>query len=279
MEEKVLIELAKYQEFLVPCIFTQKQMSIIKKAMGKEKLNNAENKQYYTSIKTKVKGLSMLSRPTTFFASVKNPVKGRLERAEQMLKDLPHSNAFISGSFLYSEKYNDIDIFIVGKKKEEEKKGEIHMVYIPKRALHDPAIQSAARSSLSKFFIPCHHVKAKLSLYDHMQIFQETAALVFAGKDAAKDARDIIFYHYLKKGRLLSSEELFALCSRFSKLGKKQKLSELKKMVKEILASYGKGYIRRELMDYEKVLDKEIREFRMNEHLKYYKESYREAIA
>ena len=48
-------------------------------------------------------------------------IKERIERAEALLNQVPAKYCFITGSFLYKEKYNDIDVFVISRTKKEIK--------------------------------------------------------------------------------------------------------------------------------------------------------------
>lgn len=274
--KQVLDNLIEKEDLFVPLIFTKKQMNILKKTKLHKKLDNAEKKQLYTSIKSKLRALTILIRPTIFYLTASNPITERLKRAEQILETLPYEKAFISGSFLFKDKYNDIDIFVISDRtRGEEKRGKLHLVYLPERALKDPIIQSAARSCLSKFLIQRKFHPPNMHLFDYMQLFQETGLLIYQNKDGPKDIRGIIFYdYYIKNKDVISSEKLIRLCDEFSKLSKKHKLNYLRQKIIEILRSYRINYLKKELREYIKVLEQEIREFTMNEHLKYYKDTY-----
>jgi hypothetical protein len=276
---QVLSRLIESKELFVPLIFTEKQMIILEKVSKKKKLTNSEKKQLYTSIKAKLKALSTLETPTTYFLTADKPIPERITTAEKILRSLPFEKVFISGSFLFKKEYNDIDVFIISNKRGEEKKDNLHIIYIPEKALKTATIQSAARSSLSKFFIPRENITITKSLFDYMQLFQETSLLIFQNKDEIKDIRELIFYHnYLKYNNIPSSEQLMELCDEFMKLDKKKKLERIKAIIKDMLAFYGKEYLKRELNEYVGVLDNEIKEFRLNKHLNYYKETYLEAL-
>ena len=45
--------------------------------------------------------------------------KERIKAAEALLDSIPAKYCFITGSFLYKEKYNDIDIFVITRSKKE----------------------------------------------------------------------------------------------------------------------------------------------------------------
>ncbi|MBN1503100.1 hypothetical protein JW930_06140 [Candidatus Woesearchaeota archaeon] len=278
--KKLVNTLIENESLFVPLIFTPKQIEVIKRKQENKKLSNSDKKQLYTSIKSKIRAISLLIEPTTFYLTAKKPIPERVKRAENILKSLPFEKAFISGSFLFKEKYNDIDVFVISKRiRGEEKKQKLHFVYIPEKALKDPIIQSAARSSLSKFLISREFSAPKMSLSGHMQLFQETALLIFQDKDSTKDIRELIFHEFfIKNNEILESEKLIEISDIFTKLNRKNKLKKLKEKIKVILKNYNSTYAKRELKEYIKVLDKEIKEFKLNEHLKYYKETYLEII-
>ena len=46
-------------------------------------------------------------------------IQERIKQAEHILQQIPAKYCFITGSFLYKEKYKDIDIFIISRTKKE----------------------------------------------------------------------------------------------------------------------------------------------------------------
>ena len=48
-------------------------------------------------------------------------LKERIDEAQKILDEIPAKSVFITGSFLFSEKYRDIDVFIITRSKKDFK--------------------------------------------------------------------------------------------------------------------------------------------------------------
>ncbi|MBR9690543.1 hypothetical protein GOV08_02550 [Candidatus Woesearchaeota archaeon] len=280
MDKKVINLIIKNKDFFVPIIFTEKQIEIIQKRVDSKKLTNSDYNQWYLSIKPKLRAMMSIRTENKIFINSAKIIKKRLEIAFNIFEELRGEKAFLSGSFLFSNRFKDIDVFIISKRKRKEiKEGKIHYIFISKNALKTPLIQSASRSSISNFIIPKEYESPKMSIFDYMNLFQETALLIIKKKDAAKDVRDIFFHYlYIKNESLPASEELFFQTEKFFRLTKEKKLKRLRKMIKEILKKYKKTYLKKELVSYNKVLKEDILSFKKNSHLKYYLNTYQEAL-
>lgn len=264
---------------LFNCIFTKKQFIIINKKRELKELSNSESKQWYSSIKPKLIAIDSIKNSNSIFITCENIISGRVDKATVILEKI-EGEAFISGSFLYSKEYNDIDVFIISKRKKEERKKEgIHYNFITKKMLKNPIIQSATRSSISNFLIPNEYENLKSSIFDYMNLFQETSLLIMKEKEDDKDVRDIMFHYItLKNNEIPSGEFLHQKISFFMKFSKEEKLKELKNMIKFMLKSYKKNYLRKEIYSYNKILKEDISNFQKNDHLKYYLETYKETL-
>ena len=278
MINKVINEIVENKD-LFKQIFTKKQLIIINKKNESIKLTNSENKQWYSSIKPKLFAINSIKKNNQIFINCKNIISERIDKAIEILEKIKNEG-FNSGSFLYSKNYNDIDVFIISKRKKEEIKIEgIHYNFITKKRLKDPIIQSSIRSSISNFLIPKEYELQKLSIFDYMNLFQETSLMIMKEKDDKKDVRDMMF-HYLniKNKDIISGEFLHQKISIFMEFSKEKKLEKLKEMIKYLLKNYRKNYLRKELYSYNKILKEDINNFKKNNHLKYYLETYKEVL-
>ena len=52
---------------------------------------------------------------------IKEVAEEREKKAEKILNSLPYRYCFIAGSFLFKEKYKDIDVFVITRSKKEVK--------------------------------------------------------------------------------------------------------------------------------------------------------------
>ncbi|MBT3408206.1 hypothetical protein HN415_06010 [Candidatus Woesearchaeota archaeon] len=282
IQKQISLNLETYSKF-----FTKKQLNIISKE--KKMLTPSEKKQWYVSIKPKLEAFVKINNNCNSCGKLyinTKVSKKTMEIAEKILNSINY-DAFISGSFLFNKKYNDIDIFIISKKQskgvveiKDIDKIKLHFTYISKKDLLDPIIQSAAKSSVSNFYINNDYNMPKFGLFDYINIFQEIGLLIIQKKEDEKDIRNIMLHYLLAKNHNLpSSKEIYFKSNLFLKLNQKNKLSKLKKMLKIILADYKTSYLTKELKSYEKILDIDIKTSKINSHLKYYKDSIHEVIA
>ena len=54
-----------------------------------------------------------------FIYDSQNMIPKRIKIAEELLNQIPAKHCFITGSFLYKEKFKDIDIFIISRSKKK----------------------------------------------------------------------------------------------------------------------------------------------------------------
>lgn len=279
MNKLIIKSAALAAGILVPEVFTGKQAEIIKKMDASKKLSNSERKQWYAAIAPRLRALSQFSRERRVFIAGGGMIPERVEESIGILSSFSE-DAFISGSFLFKSGYNDIDVFIFSGKRKEIRKGKLHLSYLPRKALGNPRIQSAARSSVGNFPVPPDYHMPRIGIYDIITLFQEAALPAFEGKAEKNAFRDIIFHHhYLVHSSLLSSHQLLDKSLALASLKKESQLSELRRMALEMLKGYRRSYLGKELRQVCRGLSEDIKKFRLNEHLKFYIETYEGALS
>jgi hypothetical protein len=278
MNQNILNIIINNQEQFIPLIFTKKQIKVLKKYKEKKKLTNAEKKALYTSITKKVKALELIKieKENEFYINGRNKIiPERLEKAKELIKlySKKYNKVFISGSFLFSKKYNDIDIFIIRERKYDEKwKNKEHIIFLTEKRLQNPVFQSAALISVSNFIIPNKITKKSLKLGDLMSSYHESAIEIIENQDRSMTRFIIFSYGLHLKNKIIDGSELK---DRINNLN----LGELDSMVKEMLKKFfSSSYLYVELHDYIKTLNKTIKTEKNIEHLKRYKSVYEEII-
>ena len=161
MNKNLLKIILKHEQMFVPLIFTRKQLNVLKKRIEGMQLSNAERKTLYTSIKKKMEALNILGggemKAKIYLAGHENIIGERLEEAEKLISEYgaQYGKVFISGSFLFSRHYNDIDIFILTQRGYKEKwHDKKHLIFLSEARLAKPIFQSAALISIGNFIIP-----------------------------------------------------------------------------------------------------------------------------
>src|SRR3989338_1982426 len=151
MINKLLEDILKKEGLFVPWVFTKKQFNILKKRNANMPLSNAEKKSLYTSIKKKMGAMESLSRgqkDIEYWINGPNEIMpSRLFEAKKLLDEYSrkYDKVFIIGSFLFSKKFEDIDVFIIKERGYKEAlEGNKHLIFLTEKRLRNPIFQSAS---------------------------------------------------------------------------------------------------------------------------------------
>lgn len=205
------------ESLLVGRIFTQLQISILKKKLGDKSLNNNEKTYYYKFIKPKIRAMM------SFFDINGINIKGKEyvieERIPPALKivrriEKKHKNKkiILSGSFLFNKKYTDIDLFIFTKyDKEDYQKGKIHVTFLPESVIDSLFFSSLSQISISNFSYTAKN-SLDISLNDILQTYELLINSILNKEDHEKLLRDFILQtEYLSKRVILNPRQLYAI--------------------------------------------------------------------
>jgi len=134
----------------------------------------------------------------------------RIKTAESILEQIPAKHCFISGSFLYKDKYNDIDIFVISrtKKKAALKEKNVKLQTIDFNDLHSLFYHSIAKSCIAKNILPAKELKVTIA--DYWQVVSEAIPSLLNNKNRfRKTIRNLILYtEYLISDDVLDSFQL-----------------------------------------------------------------------
>ncbi len=134
----------------------------------------------------------------------------RIEQAGEILDQIPAKYCFITGSFLYKEKYKDIDVFVISrmKKKLKVKNKKVKITILDFNELYSLFYHSVSKSSIAKNILPQKPLKVTLSDYWH--IINESLPTLLNEKDKFhKNVRFLILYtEYFKTGNILDTFQL-----------------------------------------------------------------------
>lgn len=139
-----------------------------------------------------------------------NILPERIKLAEELLPQVSAKHCFISGSFLYKENYQDIDIFIISRSKKsfnlENKKAKITIIDF--NDLYSLFYHSVSKSCLSKNILPKRPLKVTTA--DYWQILNEAVPTILNQKNKyAKEVRFLVLYtEYFKNGEILDTYDL-----------------------------------------------------------------------
>jgi len=134
----------------------------------------------------------------------------RLKEAEEVLAQIPVKYCFITGSFLYKEKYKDIDVFTITRSKKELKVKDkrVKITIIDFNDLYSLFYHSVSKSCIAKNILPTKQLKVTLADYWH--VINEVIPTLLNQKDKFhKDIRFLILYtEYFKTGEILDTFQL-----------------------------------------------------------------------
>ena len=176
----------------------------------------------------------------------KELLKKRTKQVKNLLNQIPAKHCFISGSFLYNKKYNDIDIFVISrtqkKIKVDNKKARINMIDF--NDLYSLFYHSVSKSCISKNILPTRPLKVTLA--DYWQVINEAVPTIMNQKTTYhKDVRSLLLYaEYFKTGYILDGFQLDKKNKSFKNY--KQVLNYIEKEIPSSIAkSKKKSYIKK----------------------------------
>ncbi len=274
MNREILEKITESKERLVPHLFTEKQIGIIEKYLGKNNLTNSEKTYLYSAIKKKIEAIQKMSETYYIYGDIK---KEKIESAKKLLNEL-NKEAFVSGSFLFSDKHNDIDIYIISNKRKQYFMGKKHFIFITEEDLKKPIFISAAKYSVSNFFINFKEPEIKRPSYNDLIVTYEIAINEILNSEDQKTIREIIFEYYLHiKNRILDSFTLHKKAQKIISLRKKRKIRIINAMVRRLLIHlYSNSYLYNEVTKFLKLLKKDISDLKVYDNIIIYSDLLKE---
>lgn len=283
MENYLSLELIeKSEQLLVGRLFTQIQFNVLKKKLQHTALNSNEKTYYYKFIKPKIKAMMTFLNIEEINVNGRELIKeGRLKEAIKIIHKLEqkhkHKKILVSGSFLFNEKYNDIDVFIFSKyNKEDYKKGKIHVTFLPESALDSLFFSSLYQISLSNFNKSPKN-EFKVNLNDVLQTYELLINAMLDEEDYERTLRDFILKtEYISKGVILNPKQLHDLKEKFSN----KKIAILSNtFINSLILSYTvmklNTILKNQISDYKKLLT----EYKTAKNLRIYIDTYSKVIA
>ncbi len=274
------LEAAK--DYLVPYIFTENYYNILKARLKGKKLSENEIYYYNHFIKKKLKGIIKLMNIDTMINGKEFIRKNRLKRAASLLKrySRKHKNMkiIISGSFLYNEKYNDIDIFIISKyEKEDYKEGNVHINYLPADIEKTLFFQSINAISI-KNFKSQNKVEEDFNARDILHLYEVVILLIIQKDDYLQELRDLIIrLEYVSNKVILNSMQIKIITYKIIK--SKNPITVINKyLIAKIINAYDRSILKKTLNKFiEKNSFPEKRQ-KIYENWRIYNQTYKEAI-
>lgn len=122
----------RIKEDIVPTLFTEHQFQLAIKRFANRKLTQTERNEFSRTISRKMKAINAITQNRYVYGEERiirlNVAKHHLKVLSRKFKN---RQIIISGSFLYSKNYNDIDVFVISKyQKNNYKIGQYHINYL-----------------------------------------------------------------------------------------------------------------------------------------------------
>lgn len=242
MDEKILNIVLEHRKLFVPSLFTHRQVDLIRKYSRHEMLNNTEKTYLYSAIKRKIDALKTLRED--FYITGGEMIPERVEKAKKILTTLNESKAFISGSFLFNKKYNDIDIYVVSKRRKSYYRHDLHFTFITKSDLQKPLFVSAIKYSVATFHLLIKPIIKRHPFGELFFTYQWVINQVLEQEDQ-KEIRNVIFQYNLQvHQKILNARELDTIFKEVKIMPNEKKISEINRMTKAILlVTFSKKYL------------------------------------
>jgi len=126
-------------------------------------------------------------------------------------------HVFVTGSFIYQQKYKDIDIFVISRKKKLTPPNIPHLkiTRIDFNDIHSLFYHSLCKSCISKNILPTKSLKVTLS--DYWRVINEAVPTILNQKTTyQKEVRFLFLYtKYFKTGKVLDTFQLNETINRF----------------------------------------------------------------
>ncbi|MBI5392255.1 hypothetical protein HZA96_00150 [Candidatus Woesearchaeota archaeon] len=273
MNENLCKKVIENKSKFIPALFTERQISLLQKYLKKKQFTKTEQTYLYSTIKKKIDALQSLEEQFYTRGDISTMIPERVEQAKKILKEINKEKAFISGSFLFSKKYNDIDIFVVGKRRKQYHEGKKNYVCIREDDLKKPIFFSAYNYSITTFNIKNIKPFIKRPDYNSLQSTYEITIKWILEKNDQKETRDIVFYYYIFiKNQILNAYILSKICREVESKEKEEKINVINNMVKNlILKLYSPKYLYSVQIKSLKNLKELIKEYpKANNNLKIY---------
>jgi hypothetical protein len=282
MENLISLSLIKKNESQLKRIFTNIQLDILKKKLQKKTLNSNEKTYYYKYIKPKVKAMLLFCniaeiniQGKEFLLEERIPQATKvLRRVEQMHRK---KKIMMSGSFLFSKEYQDIDVFVfVHYKKDDYKKGKLHVNFINESALDSLFFSSLTQVSISNF---AYEAKKDfdVKLNDVLQSYELLINHILNKENYEKELRDFLLtIEYVSKGVILNPKQLYDLKNKRINKNISGILSGI--FINDLPLSYDQSELSRVLKQRIKDYKKLSKEYKQAKNLELYIDTYRQAI-
>ena len=269
--------------YLVPHIFSKNYFNILTAKLMNKKLTSNERYYYNHFIKKKLQGMVELFNLEFEINGKEFIRKDRLEKAIKLLKKYSrkHKNKklLITGSFLYNEEYNDIDIFVISKyDKEDYKEGKVHVNYLPEGVEKTLFFKSISSISIANFK-SSQGIEEDFKVEDILHYYELALLLIMQKDYYLPELRDLIIrLEYVSNNVALNSMQLKTITDKILK--SKNPIEVINKyVVAKIINSYSNTILKRALNEFIEKNSTPEKGQKLYENWKIYNQTYREVLA
>lgn len=269
------------KEYLIPHIFTENYYLILKKRLMKKKLSENEGYYYTHFIKKKIVGMMELFEISAMVNGKQFIKKDRLQKAINLIKKYSrkHKNMriLISGSFLFSRKYNDIDIFVISKyNKEDYKEGIVHINYLPIDIEKTLFFKSIYSISIANFRSDIK-IEEEFNVNDILHLYEIVVLLIMQKDKCLQELRDLIIrLEYISNKVILDAMQLKIITDKI--LNAKNPIQIISKyLIAKIINSYGRKILAKALSKFIEKNSAPEKGQEIYKNWKIYNQTYKEA--
>lgn len=166
---------------IVPVLFTEHQFQLIQKKFSKKVLSASERNEFSRVVSRKMCAVYALvgkEYASIFVSGAEKIIPERLVVAKKYLSDFSRKfkghHMFITGSFLYSKKYNDIDVFVVGiLEKDDQFVDGFHITFLTEDVYNSLFFASVKKMCVSNREMESFELKEKVNLDKFISLYQE----------------------------------------------------------------------------------------------------------
>lgn len=176
-----MVHFEQIKKEIVPSIFTEHQFNLIRRKFSGKVLTDSEKNEFSRTVSKKMNAIyKIIQREADgiFVYGKEKIIPSRLEQASDYIKKFSRKfknrHVFITGSFLCSESYNDIDVFVISKyEKEDYRTGNFHINYLSEDVYGSLFFESVCKLCISNKEIKRQRLTEKIDIDIFISLYQE----------------------------------------------------------------------------------------------------------
>lgn len=234
---------------IVPTLFTNHQFELIEKRFMNKNMSDSEKNEFSRTISKKMKAINQIFHKNSkdiFIYGEEKIIPQRLLNAKEYIKKFSRKfkgkHVFISGSYLHSNKYNDIDVFVVEKyNKDDQFVDGFHINYLDAEVYNSLFFASIQKLCVSNKQVLPSKIKEKADINTFISLYQELFNDLDRGfKGVNKTIREFLLQSaFISNNPILDSLELKKQIDAILKIHQSKELIK-KIFVKSVLLGINK---------------------------------------